>query len=171
MKINISVSNLQRETFSSQIDRILQSNHVPPELLVFEVTERGLLTDYEEILHNLHHLHEMGIQISIDDFGTGNTTIETISKVHIDSIKLDRVFFDHFSENQINQKIVSSVINLNRNLDIKSIAEGIEEAETAEMLRKMGVDYIQGYLYARPMDFGKVKAWLAEQPQSVLPVL
>jgi len=171
LAINISVSNLQRETFSSQIDRILQSNHVPPELLVFEVTERGLLTDYEEILHNLHHLHEMGIQISIDDFGTGNTTIETISKVHIDSIKLDRVFFDHFSENQINQKIVSSVINLNRNLDIKSIAEGIEEAETAEMLRKMGVDYIQGYLYARPMDFGKVKAWLAEQPQSVLPVL
>ena len=170
LAINISVSNLQRETFSSQIDRILQSNHVPPDLLVFEVTERGLLTDYKEILHNLEQLHEMGIRISIDDFGTGNTTIETISKVHIDSIKLDKVFFDHFSENKINQKIVSSVISLNRNLGIKSIAEGIEVAETAEMLRMMGVDYIQGYLYARPMDFGKVKAWLAEQPSTV-PVL
>jgi EAL domain-containing protein (putative c-di-GMP-specific phosphodiesterase class I) len=83
---------------------------------------------------------------------------------------LDKVFFDHFSENKINQKIVSSVISLNRNLGIKSIAEGIEVAETAEMLRMMGVDYIQGYLYARPMDFGKVKAWLAEQPSTV-PVL
>ena len=110
-------------------------------------------------------------KISIDDFGTGNTTIETISKVHIDSIKLDKIFFNHFTENKINQKIVSSIISLNHNLDIKSVAEGIEEAETAEMLRKLGVDYIQGYLYARPMDFDKVKAWLAVQTQSVLPRL
>ena len=171
MAVNISVANLQRETFSGQIEKILQSNHVPPNLLVFEITERGLLTEYDEIMHNLEHLHEMGIQISIDDFGTGNTTIETISKVHIDSIKLDKIFFNHFTENKINQKIVSSIISLNHNLDIKSVAEGIEEAETAEMLRKLGVDYIQGYLYARPMDFDKVKAWLAEQTQSVLPRL
>ena len=168
LAVNISVANLQRETFSRQIENILQSNNIPPNLLVFEITERGLLTDYEEILHNLEHLHEMGIQISIDDFGTGNTTIETISKVHIDFIKLDKVFFNHFSENKINQKIVSSIISLNQNLNIKSIAEGIEEAETAELLRKMGVDYIQGYLYAHPMDYGKVKTWLTEQTQSVL---
>ncbi|BBB47659.1 hypothetical protein Pelsub_P0886 [Pelolinea submarina] len=170
LAVNISVANLQRETFSRQIEKILQSNNIPPSLLVFEITERGLLMDYAEILHNLEHLHEMGIQISIDDFGTGNTTIETISKVHIDSIKLDKVFFDNFSENRINQKIVSGVISLGRNLNIKTIAEGIEEAETAEMLRKLGVDYIQGYLYARPMDFGKVKTWLAEQISAV-PVL
>ena len=170
LAVNISVANLQRETFSRQIEKILQSNNIPPNLLVFEITERGLLTDYEEILHNLEHLHEMGIQISIDDFGTGNTTIETISKVHIDLIKLDKVFFNHFSENKINQKIVSSIISLNQNLNIKSIAEGIEEAETAELLRKMGVDYIQGYLYAHPMDYGKVKNWLTEQT-STIPLL
>jgi EAL domain-containing protein (putative c-di-GMP-specific phosphodiesterase class I)/GGDEF domain-containing protein len=170
LAVNISVANLQRETFSRQIEKILQSNNIPPNLLIFEITERGLLTDYEEILHNLEHLHEMGIQISIDDFGTGNTTIETISKVHIDFIKLDKVFFNHFSENKINQKIVSSIISLNQNLNIKSIAEGIEEAETAELLRKMGVDYIQGYLYAHPMDYGKVKNWLTEQT-STIPLL
>ena len=170
LAVNISVANLQRETFSRQIEKILQSNNIPPNLLVFEITERGLLTDYEEILHNLEHLHEMGIQISIDDFGTGNTTIETISKVHIDFIKLDKVFFNHFSENKINQKIVSSIISLNQNLNIKSIAEGIEEAETAKLLRKMGVDYIQGYLYAHPMDYGKVKNWLTEQT-STIPLL
>jgi EAL domain-containing protein (putative c-di-GMP-specific phosphodiesterase class I)/GGDEF domain-containing protein len=167
LAVNISVANLQRETFSNQIDRILQSNHFPADQLVFEITERGLLTDYKEILRNLEQLHEMGIQISIDDFGTGNTTIETISKVHIDFIKLDKVFFDRFSVNKINQKIVSSIISLSQNLDIRTIAEGIEEAETAEMLCKMGMDFIQGYFYAQPMDFEKIRSWLVKQPTAV----
>ncbi|MDK2980507.1 MAG: c-di-GMP phosphodiesterase Gmr [Chloroflexota bacterium] len=168
MAINISVANLQRDTFSSQIEKILEENRIPPELLIFEITERGLLTEYEEILHNLAHLHEMGIGISIDDFGTGNTTIETISKVHIDSIKLDKVFFTHFREDPINQKIVSGIINLDQNLDITTIAEGIEDLDTIHLLIKLGVDSVQGYYFARPMDFDKVKSWLKERPYARL---
>ena len=160
MAINISPTNLLQEDFVSQVEDILCKTNAPCRLFVFEITERGLVTSYAEILKNLNKLHDLGILLSIDDFGTGNTSIDIFSKIQVDSIKIDRMFVKDITQNFTNENIVKSLVALSKNLNIRTIAEGVEKVETYGELLDLQVDYFQGYYFSRPMDFDKLKDWL-----------
>ena len=163
MALNISPTNLLQEDFIPQIEQILEQYNAPCQLFTFEITERGLVTSYDEILRNLNKLHDLGILISIDDFGTGNTSIDIFSRIHVDSLKIDRMFIKDIIENHTNEKIVKSLIALSKSLDIKTIAEGVETQEVNQVLLALGVDYLQGYYFARPMSYKKLKNWLKQK--------
>ena len=160
MAINISPTNLMQEDFVERVKGILENAHVDPSLLVFEITERGLVTSYDEALRSLSKLYDLGIKISIDDFGSGNTSIESFSKTRIDSLKIDQVFTKNILKDVTNQRIVKGLIDLSISIGIETIAEGVETLEIYQSLLPLGVNYVQGYYFYRPMDYASTINWL-----------
>ena len=160
MAINISPTNLMQDDFVERVKGILENAHVDPSLIVFEITERGLVTSYEEALLSLSKLYDLGVKISIDDFGSGNTSIEAFSKTRIDSLKIDQVFTKNIIEDITNQRIVKGIIDLSASIGIETIAEGVETLEIYQSLLPLGVDYVQGYYFHKPMDYANTIAWL-----------
>jgi EAL domain-containing protein (putative c-di-GMP-specific phosphodiesterase class I)/GGDEF domain-containing protein len=162
MAINISPTNLLQENFVQNVMRIINLNGASPEMFTFEITERGLVTSYDEALQNINELHNLGIKISIDDFGAGNTSIDCFSKSKIDSIKIDQLFTKNIITDIITRKIVQGLILMSRSVDVKTIAEGVETKEIYETLVPLGVDYIQGYYFNKPMNYPDIRNWLQE---------
>ena len=159
MAINISPTNLMQEDFVERVRRILDNAHVESSLLVFEITERGLVTSYVEALRSLSKLHDLGVKISIDDFGSGNTSIEAFSKIKIDSLKIDQVFTKNIIRDITSKRIVKGLIDLTTSIGIETIAEGVETEEIFQNLVPLGVNYVQGYYFFKPMDFPSTIAW------------
>jgi EAL domain-containing protein (putative c-di-GMP-specific phosphodiesterase class I) len=160
MAINISPTNLMQEDFVERVQDILENAHVDPSLIVFEITERGLVTSYKEALLSLSKLYDLGVKISIDDFGSGNTSIEAFSKTRIDSLKIDQVFTKNIINDVTSQRIVKGLIDLSASIGIETIAEGVETLEIYKNLVPLGVDYVQGYFFHKPMDYASIIAWL-----------
>jgi EAL domain-containing protein (putative c-di-GMP-specific phosphodiesterase class I)/GGDEF domain-containing protein len=160
MAINISPTNLMQEDFVRRVDGIIKNSQVDPSLITFEITERGLVTSYDEALLSLSQLHDLGIKISIDDFGAGNTSIDSFSKTKIDTLKIDQTFTKNIIQDETNRKIVLGLINLAASVGIETIAEGVETLSIYEELKSLNVDYVQGYYFFKPMDLTKATAWL-----------
>lgn len=129
MAINISVTNLQQGDFSERVLAALEKFTIPPSNLILEITERGFLADLEESIWNIKNLSEYGISFHIDDFGVGFTSIGNLHKQGIRSIKIDRSFVVNLPEDKINYAVVSNVISMAKEIDIRTIAEGIETDE------------------------------------------
>lgn len=162
--VNISPVDLQQNDFSMKIEKLVRCLKSDPlSNLTFEITERGLLSNSKQTLQNIISIKEMGVGISIDDFGTGNTTIATFSKIKIDSLKIDLDFVKDHLENDSNKKIIRSLVIMAKSLGIKTIAEGVETKEIYESIRSLGVDFLQGYYIAKPMSFTDIKNWLLKQ--------
>ncbi len=160
MAINISPTNLMQENFVRKVDGILKNAHVDPSLITFEVTERGLITSYDEALLSLSQLHDLGIRISIDDFGAGNTSIDSFSKTKIDTLKIDQMFTKNIIKNITSRRIVKGLIDLSASIGIETIAEGVETLEIYQNLQRLGVDYVQGFYFFKPMDYASIGTWL-----------
>ena len=168
MGLNISPTNLQQEDFSLNVEKILTDCKVSGRQFIFEITERGLLTIYDEVIRNLRDLHELGLRLSIDDFGTGNTSIDSFSRFHVDSIKIDRTFITNIKENMVNRNIVMSLIMMARNLNMHTIAEGIESKESSDDMVALGVDYLQGFYLCKPMNYSDLKIWLIKNYKKMI---
>lgn len=162
MAINISPTNLMQGDFVSKVDEIFKNKGINPDLIIFEITERGLVTSYDEILRSLSQLHDLGVQISIDDFGAGNTSIDSFSKIEIDLLKIDQSFTKDIITDRTNRKIVQGLINMAKSIGIKTVAEGVETREIYENLVPLGVDYVQGYYFYRPMDYPEILDWITQ---------
>ena len=109
----------------------------------------------------LNRLSEPGVRISIDDFGTGYSLLSYLRKLPIDALKFDREFVSDMLDNEQDAIIVRSIIALTHNLNLKVIAEGVEDQSTLHMLKKMGCDIAQGYHISKPMDRERVEDWLS----------
>ena len=162
MAVNISPTNLLQDNFVKNVQEITAYNNATPEMFTFEITERGLITSYDESLRNIEELHDLGIQISIDDFGTGNTSIDCFSRTTVDSIKIDRMYTKDIIGDEVNRKIVQGIIAMSHSIGIETIAEGVETKEIYECLVSLGVDYIQGYYFYKPMCYSDIQLWLQQ---------
>ena len=107
------------------------------------------------------HLHRAGIRISIDDFGTGQTSLSYLSALPIDEIKIDRSFIADMTESTGHHAIIRSIVELGHNLGFDVVGEGVETAEIASALQATACDVAQGYLYARPMPAAELSEWMA----------
>jgi diguanylate cyclase (GGDEF)-like protein/PAS domain S-box-containing protein len=130
---------------------ILNENGISGELVNIEITEGLLLDNRNEVLQQLKQMHALGMAISIDDFGTGYSSLSYLRKFNIDYLKIDRSFVQDIAEDPDDRAIVESIIVMAKRLGIKTVAEGVETHEQAEILKKSGCDMAQGYLFARPM--------------------
>jgi EAL domain-containing protein (putative c-di-GMP-specific phosphodiesterase class I)/CHASE2 domain-containing sensor protein len=148
--VNLSVSLLSSGQLVATVGRLLRKHKLSPELLTLEVTETSTLGSAAEQIANLERLSAMGIQLSIDDYGTGFSTLEYLRRIPASEIKIDRSFISMLNKSQSDRIMVNSTIQLAHSLGRKVVAEGVENEEILQELKQMGCDIVQGYHVGRP---------------------
>jgi diguanylate cyclase (GGDEF)-like protein/PAS domain S-box-containing protein len=152
-KVSINLSSLQFQQ-ANLVEIVLQALtlfNVEPSLLELELTESAVMSDVESSITTLRKLKELGVSISIDDFGTGYSSLSYLKRFPIDTLKVDRSFVTNITTNSQDESIIRAIIALAKSLQLKTIAEGVETRDQLGMLREMGCDYIQGYLFGQPL--------------------
>ncbi len=157
VSVNISMCQFRQKGFVKNIFEVLEETGLDPKHLELEITE-GVTMDVNHAFLTLSELKELGVSISIDDFGTGYSSLNYLKRLPIDKIKIDRSFVKGMIDSSKETAIVSSIITLAHNLELKVIAEGVEHTEQLSILTKLGCDQIQGYLISEAIisnDFEK----------------
>jgi diguanylate cyclase (GGDEF)-like protein len=161
MAINVSARNLGHRGFADLVIRELTETGISADRLVIEITETALLADPPGAATVLKQLDALGVRVSIDDFGCGQTSLGYLSTLPIHELKIDRSFIGDMLVNPAHAAIVRSIVDLGHNLQFHVVGEGVESTETWERLRDSGCDSAQGYLIARPMPLEELIHWFA----------
>ncbi|WP_180968110.1 sensor domain-containing protein [Cytobacillus massiliigabonensis] len=151
ISVNVSVRQLYQSNFDQTIKTMLQQYQLRPCSLELEVTESMLINDDQEILNVLKNLRALGVCLSIDDFGTGNSSISYLKRLSVDVLKIDRSFITGIPDAKENAAITSAMINLAHDLNIKVVSEGIETEEELAAIIEMNTDEVQGYFISYPL--------------------
>ena len=153
--INLSGNSLQDETFLNFIVRTLDLVPVPAEKICFEITETAAITNFASTMRFISTLKERGCRFSLDDFGAGLSCFKYLTRLPVDYLKIDGSFIRDITANPVSGAIVKSITEIGHIMNKKIIAEYVEDEETFEMLREMGVDFYQGFLLSKPRPFGE----------------
>jgi EAL domain-containing protein (putative c-di-GMP-specific phosphodiesterase class I) len=151
LAINISAGLLGDSQFIDTAIAQVEASRVPPQQLTFEVTESAALSDPEMARIALHRLVNAGLTISIDDYGTGQSTLSYLRQFPAKEVKIDQCFVRTMRENPADRILVRSSIELAHALGFKVVAEGVEDRDSLELLRQFDCDVVQGWLIGRPM--------------------
>lgn len=150
MSINISSIQYSKDDFVDSLLRVLAQYQVPPQEIELEITESVLIEDFQAVSEKLKLLREYGVRISLDDFGTGFSSLSYLKKLPIDTLKIDKSFIDTVLTDSATRIITESIINMVKTLGFESIAEGVEQEQQYKYLHAIGCDVIQGYLLGKP---------------------
>jgi diguanylate cyclase len=164
--VNVSARSLHPRLVLLLINSLAGAG-VDPSRLYVEITETALMTDPERAAVVLQDLHRAGIRISIDDFGTGQTSLSYLSALPIDEIKIDLSFISDMTVSVGHHAIVRSIVDLGHNLGLRVVGEGVESDEIASALTATGCDVAQGYLYARPMPAEVLPDWIVSREVAI----
>ncbi len=151
MAVNFSARQFKDHSFLDMVYEIIEETQVDPSRLEFEITESVALEDLEFTIETINRLKEIGITFALDDFGTGYSSLNYLKRLPVNNLKIDKSFLDTILDSNNDQKIVHTMINLARNLQIKVIAEGVELSEQEQFLKTVNCDKAQGYYYSRPI--------------------
>lgn len=160
--LNISPVQLKSPEIKAMVVEAVRSSGLPPARLELEITESTLIETPEETLNELRSLQESGISISLDDFGSGYSSLGTLSSFAFNKIKLDKSFLDWKKPTLQAEAIVGALLKIGQKLGMKIVAEGVESEDHFEFLRAEGCDYMQGYLIGKPMPAHEIRGWMAE---------
>ena len=149
--VNVSACQARRNDFIDIVEQALAVSGLPPEQLEIEITETSFLEQMDEVVTMLSKLRRMGIDVSLDDFGSGFSSLTYLKSLPVDNLKLDQSFVRELPDHEESRAITASVIRLAHDLKMSVIAEGVETAEQLDYLRKQGCDYVQGYYFYRPL--------------------
>ena len=160
MSINISALQLRQKNIALEIMAALRKADVPANSLELEITETSIIESPESAIIVLNELRSAGITISMDDFGTGYTSLALLTDLPLDCVKIDRSFISQITETKRNRSIVESIINMSQSLDLWVVGEGIETQEQLAILDHLGCDEIQGYYISKPISADKIPDFL-----------
>jgi diguanylate cyclase (GGDEF)-like protein/PAS domain S-box-containing protein len=149
--VNVSIRQLDEPDFAVRVLELLAQHDVAPDLIVLEITEQSLARDFDTVVEVVAELRAGGVSVAVDDYGTGYSSLQYLDRFAADVVKIDRSFVSNLTVNDHTQKIVSSVLDMARGLDLQSIAEGIETVEQLDVVRDLGCELGQGYLFSRPV--------------------
>jgi diguanylate cyclase (GGDEF)-like protein len=166
MAVNLSARQFRHLYLASLVEDSLRQNSIDPQRLEIELTESLLMEDNENTRSMLDGFRRLGVRLAIDDFGTGHSSLSYIKRFSIDTLKIDRSFVQSLPENDEDAAICSAVIALGRSMRMSVVAEGVETAEQAQLLRELGCDEIQGYWLGRPMAGSEFAGWLVNHNRS-----
>lgn len=162
--VNLSAWDLHDPLLVSTIRDLLKRHHVPADHLRVELTESAAMIDPDHTLTVLKQLAEVGVSSSIDDFGTGYSSLAYLKRMIANELKIDRSFVLHITEEAADATIVGSTVQMAHSLGLKVVAEGIEDAASAQLLQKLECDIAQGHYFARPLPPEELARWLRTQP-------
>ncbi|MEJ2181181.1 MAG: EAL domain-containing protein [Gammaproteobacteria bacterium] len=139
---------------------VWQKNNIAPDRLILEITESAMMQDPNMGLNLLNQLSELGVQISIDDYGTGYSSLAYLKRLPVNEMKIDRTFIKDMADDEDDKLIVGTTIDMGHNFGLRVIAEGVEDGQTVDLLKQMGCDQVQGFYYAKPMPVDELYDWL-----------
>ena len=161
--VNLSTRNLLDLHLPEAIAELLARWEVPAGLLELEITESTILADPVRAMQILSRLDEMGVRLSIDDFGTGYSSLAYLKRLPVGELKIDKSFILGMDENENDEVIVRSTIDLGRNLGLRVVAEGVESPQAWSRLAQLGCNVAQGYFLSRPVPAEDLTQWLADR--------
>ena len=151
VSVNLSLKQLRQPNFAQRIRSILRSYEVSPTSLELEITETTLMENPERTIKLLDQLYALGLHLAIDDFGTGYSSLSAMQQFPISTLKIDKSFVRHVSSNPDDATIVSTIVQMGRNLNMDVVAEGVESEDQLTFLQNLGCTYVQGLLFGDPM--------------------
>lgn len=151
VSLNISYVQMEDEMFLTKVKEILEETGCPPHLLVFEITENMLMKDLALSLNVINELKILGIEIAVDDFGVGYSSLSYLKQFKLDCLKIDRSFVTHIHKDINDYAIVQAVTEMSQSMGLKVIAEGVESIEHVHLLQRLGCEHFQGYWYSKPV--------------------
>ncbi|MEV0896137.1 EAL domain-containing protein [Actinoplanes sp. NPDC049802] len=161
--VNLSPHITADPGLAAQVQEHLHRYGVPAAALTLEITENGIMTDPTNCRLTLDALHELGVKLSIDDFGTGHSSLGRLAHLPIHEVKIDKSFVRHLVTDRKRRAVTDAALQLGRALDLTIVAEGVEEEDEFDYLRRHDCDAVQGYYIAKPMPHGAFLDWLASR--------
>ncbi|WP_374723995.1 putative bifunctional diguanylate cyclase/phosphodiesterase [Calidifontibacillus erzurumensis] len=149
--VNLSPKQFQHPEFLTKTQQIIQRTNICPSFLEFEITENMSFFEGDSVIDTMNGLKELGIKISVDDFGKGYSNLSYLQQLPIDSIKIDRSFISHIPDNKQNTALTKAIIAMAHELELTVVAEGVEKEEQIEFLHKHHCNIAQGYYYSKPL--------------------
>jgi diguanylate cyclase (GGDEF)-like protein len=165
LSVNVSVKQFQHPDFVGAVEKILRDTGLEVSRLQLEITETVVTENVEYAAGLLKDLKRLGVQLAIDDFGQGYSSLGALRTFSLDNLKIDKTFVAGLGKNAQDTSIVQLVVDLAHSLDMKAIAEGVESAEQLILLEQMGCDLAQGYYFAKPLAAEAAAALFADSPQ------
>lgn len=167
VSVNLSALDLLDDNLPDFIGQLLTEQSLPAERLCLEITESAIMREAEKSLGNLDRLRAIGLSLSIDDFGTGYSSLSQLKKLPVEELKIDKSFILNLDNNEDDQLIVRSTIDLGHTMGLQVIAEGVENADIESLLRDYGCDRVQGFYYSRPVPETAFLKWLSAHQAEV----
>ena len=165
VSINLSAQDIQHEDFTDYLLMSLKKHNVEPNQITLELTERDLADNENLVAERLRHLKTLGFEVSVDDYGIGQSSLAKLKNLPVDELKIDKTFILTLDQCQEDQDIVLSTISLGHKLGLRVVAEGVENKASLELLRQFECDYIQGYYLSRPLGAEKIIEWYQSDEQ------
>ncbi len=157
LAVNISAKDIARAGFADKVLEVVARNEFPPECLEIEITEYSFAEEGNHTIENIKILRDNQIMIALDDFGTGYTSLGQLMNLPINLVKIDKSLIDNLIRNEMNMDFVKSIIYMGHLMDAEVIAEGVEHDNQVECLRNLDCDFIQGYIWGRPMEYDEAR--------------
>ena len=151
MSVNVSVRHLMKNNFINDIKQVLKYHEISPERIEIEITESIMIDSAEKALQRINEIKAMGMKVAIDDFGTGYSSLSYLNNFPSDLLKIDKAFIDQMSLSESSKQYVAMIISIGHILHLKVISEGVESADQVDILKNIGCDYIQGFVWGKPM--------------------
>lgn len=151
ISVNISSVQLHRPDFIDKLKGVLAKSKLPPDLLTLEMTESLLIEEDSHTLDKLQTIRDLGIDLSIDDFGTGYSSLSYLKRLPINILKIDRAFIKDITTNREDEALTCAIISIAKSLNLKVVAEGVEEKAQCDMLAKHNCQFVQGYFFSKPI--------------------
>lgn len=162
--INLSPVQFKDKNFEERILAYFESEGIPSNLIIFEITESTFIEDIEFTTELLEKIHEKGFRVAIDDFGTGYSSLAYLQKLKVNTLKIDMSFIENIVKNEGDQVIVNAVIKMAKGLGLHTVAEGIETREQMEIVRTLGGDEGQGFYWDKPMSAQDILVYFEAGP-------
>ena len=156
ISVNISIIQFEERLFVEKIKKLIETHKIDPQKLRLEITENLLMHSIEENFIKIRQLKELGVTLSIDDFGTGFSSLMYLKKLPVDELKIDRSFVSDIDSNESDRIIVETIASLGRKFGLEVIAEGVENEKQLQVIRQLGITHVQGYLFSKPVEINVI---------------
>ncbi|PWI33191.1 hypothetical protein DI392_10010 [Vibrio albus] len=166
ISVNVSSRQFQDQNILDLVQLVLLETKLPAEKLTLEITESLLLADIQAILEQLKAIRSLGVKLSIDDFGTGYSSLSYLKKLPVSTLKIDRSFVMNLPTDSEDVTLVKTILLMTKSLSLDVVAEGVETEVQAEFLQSSGCQYLQGYLYSKPLSNSDLMDYLSKHSQS-----
>lgn len=164
ISLNVSRQHMENLEIIDYVRKLLRKYEIPPELLEFELTETALMENGQNVETFIDEFHKMGVKVSMDDFGSGYSSLNLLSAIPLDVIKLDRCFLHSKNPGEKERVIITNIINMIKQLRMVSLCEGVETDSQSEFLKEIGCDIQQGFFFSRPVPPGTFEEILDGNP-------